>query len=378
MRITPIASPDTLYNEDPVLSDVAQALAAGGHETTEPVSTDTPGALLRGLRRLKPELVFNLSEQMGAGEDSTIGDAHVAALLEAAGLTYSGNGPQALFAAGDKSTAKKILAFHSIRSPDFATIYRGKVDWAHDLEFPLLVKAARQESSIGISTSSVVKNVKELLERIEYIHETFEQPALVEQYIEGREFYLGIVATGPEARDLRTLPPIELVFDGFPDELPKVASWEAKWEDEHPEYKGSRVRFPKDLPEEVAARVAEVARAAFDALGCRDYGRVDLRVNETGEIYVLEVNPNCYLAKESEFARAAKRDGIAYDDLILGLARAAAARRIERIERRIRRRAHEVAAKVVGAKETARKEPRPEKGERSKRKEDPEEKKEAR
>lgn len=377
MRITPIASPDTLYNEDPVLTDVAQALAGGGHEVTDPVSTETASKLVRGLRRAKPELVFNLAEQMGAGEESVIGDAHIAALMEALGHIYTGNGPQALFAAGDKSTAKKILAFHSIRSPDFATIYRGKVDWAHDLEFPLLVKAARQESSIGISTSSVVKNVKELLERIEYIHETFEQPALVEQYIEGREFYVGIVAAGPEARDLRTLPAIELVFDGFPDELPKVASWEAKWEDEHPEYKGSRVRFPRDLSQESAQRIAEVARAAFEALGCRDYGRVDLRVNDAGEIYVLEVNPNCYLAKESEFARAARRDGIAYDDLILGLTRAAAARRVERIERRIRRRAAEVAAKVAGTKEAAPKEAKPEKAERGRKKENSEEKKES-
>lgn len=351
MRITLIASPDTLYNEDPVLADVARALATGGHEVEEPISTETVAELTRGLRKTKPEVVFNLAEQMGAGEESVIGDAHVAALLEALGFTYTGTGPQALFAAGDKSIAKKILAFHSIRSPDFATIYRGKVDWAHDLEFPLLVKAARQESSIGISTSSVVKNVKELLERIEYIHETFEQPALVEQYIEGREFYVGVLAASPEARDLRTLPPIELVFDGFPDELPKVASWEAKWEDEHPEYKGCRVRFPKDLDPELAERVAGVARAAFEALDCRDYGRVDLRVTDGGEIYVLEVNPNCYLAKESEFARAAKRDGVAYDDLILGLARAAANRRVEKIERRIRRHAAEVAKKVAEARE---------------------------
>lgn len=365
MRITLIASADTLYNEDVVLTDVAQALAAGGHEVDEPVSTETVGELIRGLRKSKPEVVFNLAEQMGSGEESVIGDAHVTALLEALGFTYTGTGPQALFAAGDKSIAKKILAFHSIRSPDFATIYRGKVDWAHDLEFPLLVKAARQDSSIGISTSSVVKNVKELLERIEYIHESFEQPALVEQYIEGREFYVGVLAAGPEARDLRTLPPIELVFDRFPDELPKVASWEAKWEDEHPEYKGCRVRFPKDLNGELAERVAGCARAAFEALGCRDYGRVDLRVTDAGEIYVLEVNPNCYLAKENEFARAAKRDGIAYDDLILGLARAAAARRVEKIERRIRRHAAEVAAKVVAVRD----EKAAEKSERARKKE---------
>lgn len=363
MRIALLASPDTLFNQDPVLSDVAQALAPAGHEVAEPVSTETAATILRGLRKIKPELVFNLAEQIGSGEESALGDAHVAALLDAFGQAYTGNGPQALFSAGDKSIAKKLLAFHSIRTPDFATIYRGRVDWAHDLQFPLLVKAARQESSIGISTKSVVHNVKELLERIEYIHETYQQPALVEQYVEGREFYVGVLAMSPEPRDVRALPVIELVFDGFKGDTPKVATWEAKWEDEHPEYKGTKVRFPKDLPPELTERISQVALAAFDALGCRDYGRVDLRVTDQEEIYVLEVNPNCYLAKESEFARAAKKDGIAYDDLILALTRNAAARRVERLERRMRRRVAEVAARVAGVK------PENDKGERAKKKE---------
>lgn len=365
MRIALLASPDTLFNQDAVLADVTQALTSAGHEVADPVSTETAAAILRGLRKLQPELVFNLAEQIGSGEESALGDAHVAALLDAFGQTYTGNGPQALFSAGDKSIAKKLLAFHGIRTPDFATIYRGRVDWAHDLQFPLLVKAARQESSIGISTKSVVNNVKELLERIEYIHETYAQPALVEQYVEGREFYVGILAMSPEPRDVRALPVIELVFDGFKNDVPKVATYEAKWEDEHPEYKGSKVRFPKDLPAELTQRISQVALAAFDALGCRDYGRVDLRVTDKEEIYVLEVNPNCYLAKDSEFAQAARKDGIAYDDLILALTRNAAARRVERLERRMRRRVAEVAARVAGVKP----ENKGDKGERAKKKE---------
>jgi D-alanine-D-alanine ligase len=200
------------------------------------------------------------------------------------------------------------------------------VDWAGDIEFPVIVKPPEEDASLGITRKSVVRDIKELLETIGDLQAEYHSPVLVEQFIEGREFYVGVLGNV----DAKALPVIELDFSGFPADQPRIASWAAKWGDEGSgsgaEFEGTKSIFPTDLPDAWAEDMRRVAVDAFHALRLRDYARVDLRVNAAGEVHVIEVNPNCYLEAESEFARAAKQDGIEYGELIASILELASAR----------------------------------------------------
>ena len=209
-----------------------------------------------------------------------------------------------------------MLRFHGIQTPEFATLYRGAVDWAATLEFPVIVKPPQEDASLGITSASVVHEIKELFDRIDALQSEYKQPVLVEQFIDGREFYVGVLGNA----NAEALPVIELDFSGFPADKPRIASWEAKWGDDGDgsgaEYEGTRSIFPAGLDAELVERMQTVAVEAFDALRLRDYARIDMRVSASGEIYVIEVNPNCYLERESEFARSAAEAGMTYEELI--------------------------------------------------------------
>jgi D-alanine-D-alanine ligase len=225
-----------------------------------------------------------------------------------------------------------VLRFHGIQTPEFATVYRGALDWAGDIGFPLIVKPPQEDASIGITNGSVVNDLRELFSRIDSLQTEFGQPALVEQFVDGREYYVGVLGNAkPHA-----LPIVELDFSGLPVGTPRIASWDAKWgadgsgagpgAEASPEFAGTRSVFPTDLDEKLVERIQETAVNAFEALRLRDYARIDLRVTSDDEIFVIEVNPNCYLEKEAEFARAADRDGINYHKLIARLVELANAR----------------------------------------------------
>ena len=324
MRITILHTADAAGpTEDPVLPQLEAALAARGHATRRLVIDADVGPIVTAIAGARPELVFNLAESF-RGKSAL--ESNVAALLNLLGLRYTGSSPAGLLLAGDKSLTKKVLAFHGIRSPEFATVYRGSVDWAGDIAFPVIVKPPQEDASIGISAASIVHGLRELLERIDAIQAEYQQPALVEQYIEGREFYVGVLGNA----DPRALPLVELDFSGLPAGQPRIASWDAKWGDGSAtrglEYAGTRSVLPTDVPAELAARVQRVAVEAYQALRLRDYGRIDLRVTPAEEIYVIEVNPNCYLERSGEFARAAEAVGMVYEALIERIVELAAGR----------------------------------------------------
>ena len=298
--------------EDPVLAQVEAALRDAGHDVSRVAVEDQVEAVTTALRTTAPDLVFNLAESF-AGKSAL--DSNVAALLNLLGLRYTGSSPAGLLLAGDKSLAKKILGFHGVRSPQFATVMRGSVDWADKLSFPLIIKPAQEDASLGVTTGSVVHDVRELLQTVERIREEFGQPALVEEFIDGREFYIGVLGNeSPVA-----LPPMELDFTGFPEDRPRVASFAAKWGEDGAgsgeEYAGTRSVFP-ELEEDLRARLESAAIKAFQALRLRDYGRIDVRVNNAGEVFVIEANPNCYLESSGEFVRAAEKAGIPQPELI--------------------------------------------------------------
>jgi len=286
---------------------VLEALRANGHDAFFHELKDERSLL--DLARLEADLVFNLTEAY-AGDDSK--EAHVAAFLDLLELPYTGAGPQALFLAQDKALAKKVFTFHGIRTPSFASSYRGRIDHVDELKFPLIVKPSSEDSSIGIDAGSVVTSVKEMMDRIELLHERFDCPALIEEFIEGREIYVAVLGDEqPEA-----LPPVEMDLSKLPKGMPRIAGTEVKWEKGTEAYDATRSAVARDLPEDLARRIRETALAAYNALGLRDYGRIDLRVTPKGDIYVIEANPNPWLAPEAELALAAAAAGRDYPKLI--------------------------------------------------------------
>ena len=309
--------------EDPVLGQIERALRAGGHEPRRVMVDSEVEPLVRALTHEQPDLVINLAESF-AGKSAL--ESNIAALLNLLDLRYTGSSPAGLLVAGDKTLSKKVLRFHGIKTPEFATVYRGMVDWAGDVQFPLIVKPPQEDASLGITQKSIVHDVRELLEKIAEIQGEYQSPALAEQFIEGREYYVGVLGN----QNARALPVIELDFSKFPADRPRIASWEAKWGDEGDakgaEFEGTESIFPEDLPDDLRDRMQKAAVDAFHALRLRDYARIDMRVTDGGDIYIIEVNPNCYLEAKSEFARAAERDGMTYDALIGQIVELAAAR----------------------------------------------------
>lgn len=306
-----------------MLPQLEAALRANGHEPSRVVVDADIEPVIAALRAARPDLVFNLAESF-AGKSAL--ESSVAALLSLLGLRYTGSSPSGLVCAGDKSLTKPILAFHRIRTPEFATVYRGALEHAGELRFPVIVKPPQEDASVGISSASVVHDLRALLERLHELQARFGGPALMEEYVEGREFYVGVLGNASP----RALPVIELDFTGFPADRPRIASFEAKWGDEGrgtgAEFEGSRSVFPTDLDPQLAERMQQVAVECFQALRLRDYARIDLRVTAAGEIHVIEVNPNCYLERGAEFARAAERAGMPYQALVQQIVELAMAR----------------------------------------------------
>jgi D-alanine-D-alanine ligase len=330
MRITMLHSADALEPPvDPVLDQVASALETLDHQVTRvPVAADIV-PVITALQRARPELVFNLTESFNGISSQ---DSSLAALLNLLGLRYTGSSPSALMLAGDKSLTKKVLSFHGIQTPQFATVFRGALDHAGDIGFPLIVKPPQEDASIGITNKSIVHDLKELLSTIDALQSEFGTHVLLEEFVEGREFYVGVLGN----MNPQPLPVMEMDFSGLPAGAPKIASWEAKWgadgsgegpgAEASPEFAGTRSVFPDDLDEALVERIHQTAVNAYEALRLRDYARIDMRVKANGEIYVIEVNPNCYLERNAEFARSADKDGMNYHALIASIVEFASAR----------------------------------------------------
>jgi len=289
--------------------EIFDALAKLGHEPSYYVLDGRPQSLY-GLGKCGADLVFNLTESY-AGDDTK--EMNVAAYMDLLGLHYTGAGPHAHFLAQDKATAKKMFHFHEIRTPFFATAYRGNIDHAHDVKFPLIVKPQSEDGSIGIDAAAVVTGVKELMERVEYVQNEFDSPALIEEYIEGREIYASILGSYEKTE---VLPLVELDLSKLPEGMPKIASRDVKFETDSKAYKLTKSTIAEDLDEATVQKLSETALAAYRAVKLRDYGRIDMRLTSEGEVYVIEANPNPWLSSRHEFAMAAKKSGRSYTQLI--------------------------------------------------------------
>ena len=291
-----------------VEEEVADVLTKLGHEPVMHELDGTSKSLL-ALARIECDLVFNLSESFG---DDDTADFKIAGFLELLGKKYTGSGTHGLMLAQDKAIAKKIFAFHGIRTPVFAQSYRGRLDFSHDLQFPVIVKPAREDGSIGIEFSAVVNSIRELMERMDWLHQHFDSPVLIEEYVEGRELYVGVLGNDkPEA-----LPIVELDLSKLPEGTPRIAAAEVKWGKGTQAYRDTKSLIPTDLPEETVSLAQQTALAAYQALELRDYGRVDMRLQADGAVQVIEVNPNPWLSSRAELAMAARKSGRTYPQLV--------------------------------------------------------------
>ncbi len=314
MKITLLHTQDAVEPPvDPVLGQLEEALKSSGNDVSRLVVANEVEPIMRELLSAKPDLVFNLAESF---QGKSALESNIAALLNLLNLRYTGSSPSGLMLAGDKVLTKKVLAFHGILTAKFATVFRGTVDWAGDIKFPLLVKPPQEDASLGITQKSIVNDVQELLNVMGTMQEEFKSAVLVEEFIDGREFYVGVLGNS----EITTFPIVEMDFSKYPKDLPKIASYDAKWgvdgEGTGAEFEGTQSIFPTDVPEALEQKMQAVAKDAFQALRLRDYARIDLRVTAQEEIYVIEANPNCYLERESEFARSAQKSGMEYPDLI--------------------------------------------------------------
>jgi len=288
--------------------EIHEALRTNGHSPFY-LELDGTAESLKTLADTECDLVFNLTESW-AGDDTK--DINLAAYLDLLARKYTGAGPSGLHLAQNKSLAKKIFAFHGIRTPYFASVHRGRLDWSHDLQFPVIVKPAREDGSIGINFNALCESIKDLMERIHELHEQFDAPVLIEEYIEGREMYVGVLGNGePEA-----LPVVELDLSRLPEGTPRIAGSEVKWEKGTVAYKVTKSILPGDLDDATTEALQQTAVQAFRALELRDYSRIDMRLTAEGKVYVLEVNPNPWLHSTAEFAMAAKKSGRDYPALI--------------------------------------------------------------
>jgi D-alanine-D-alanine ligase len=256
------------------------------------------------LRRHRPAAVVNLCESL-AGDSR--GEMAVPCLLDILGIPYTGSPALALGLALHKHKAKEVLRARGVSTPLFMLVERLEDLSAVELPFPLIVKPTREDASVGVDSDSVVNDRAGLGRAVERVLRLFAQPALVEQYIAGKEVYVPILGNTPR----RTFPLTEIRFGAYFDTRPNIVTYKGKWDPRSPDYQNSGVG-PAQLDALTEARCVRTAFAAFEALECRDYGRVDLRVTPAGEPYVIEVNPNCDLHPEAGFSNAARAAGLDY------------------------------------------------------------------
>lgn len=288
-----------------VAEEVCETLCQAGIEATLVPLQRSMLTFLRKLRELNVEVVVNLCEGFFGNPQW---EANVAAVMEVLQIPFTGNGSRTLALCQDKHQAKAIL--NSFNLPVAPSQLITSAEEMVDLKFPVIVKPNSEDASVGVHPESVVRDQEALAAMVEKIVRTYNQPAIVEEFIDGREFNIAILEDG----EPRALPVSEIDFSNMPEGYPRICSYEAKWLQDHILYKATPPICPARINDELSLRLQEMAVNAFKVMGCRDYARVDFRMNEQGEIFILEVNPNPDISLDAGYARALKAAGIDYPE----------------------------------------------------------------
>jgi len=290
--------------------DVIEALHALGHETRVVGGATDISEVRHVLEEWKPHIVFNLLEEFGG---TGVYVPYLLGWLELMGMPFTGCNPVGLQLADSKQLMKKVLRYHRIPSPDFALFPRGRVVRRPPrLQLPLIVKSAVAHGSVGISQASVVATDEKLAERVEFVHERLNTDALAEEYIEGRELYVGLLGN----QRLESFPIWELTFANLAEGAPAIATEKVKWDLAYQKRLGVRTGPARALPAGVAERMVRLGKRVYRTLGLSGYARMDFRLTEAGDLFLLEPNPNPDLALDEDFALSAKAGGMAYEQLI--------------------------------------------------------------
>jgi len=264
------------------------------------------------LERFSPDVIFNFVESV---EGISSFEAYHAGLFELLGYEFTGNTPQCLGICLNKYKTKLILSSYGIKTPGAITIKAGEdIDIENfNLKYPVIMKLLTEDASIGISEHSVVKGSVEMKKQFDFLKETYKQDIIIEEYIDGRELNVAILGG-------KALPISEIEFTGLPDELPKIVTYDGKWIENSVYYENTIPRCPAVIEEKLKKAVEETALLSYNAMGCRDYARVDIRVNSSGVPFVIEVNPNPDISTDSGFARASAANGISHPELLKTIA----------------------------------------------------------
>lgn len=290
--------------------DVVSTLKKLGHDVRPLGVKSDLGVIRAAIGEWKPHIAFNLLEEF---DGVALYDQHVVSYLELLHMPYTGCNPRGLMLARDKALAKKVFAFHRIPYPEFIVIPQGRtVKRPKSLAFPLIVKSISEEASLGISQASIVDEDDKLKERVAFIHHSVGSGALIERYIEGREFYVGVMGNG----HLQALPVWELIMDNLPDDAKRIATQRVKWSRKYQDKYGITSREAKNLPVGKAEQIQDLAKRVYRALALSGYARIDLRMDEQGQLYVLEANPNPQIARDEDFADSAEKASYHYTELL--------------------------------------------------------------
>jgi D-alanine-D-alanine ligase len=290
--------------------DVISHLKGAGHEVRPIGISDSLSDLRREIIDWRPDIVFNLLEEFdGIGTY----DQHVVAFLELMRQPYTGCNPRGMLLSRDKVLSKQLLSYHRIPTPQFLVFPRGKkLRIPRKLRYPLFVKSSTEDASLGIAHASVVADERQLRERIAFMHEQIHSDALVEEYIEGRELYVGVLGNDR----LKVLPPWEMSFGSLPENLPAIATRKVKWDRRYQEKYGITTAAAAELPDGTAARLEQLCKRIFRALHLTGYARMDFRLRDDGELFVLEANANPNLSAQEDFAQSARPAGFDYEALL--------------------------------------------------------------
>jgi D-alanine-D-alanine ligase len=290
--------------------DVVTTLRDMGHRVQPLGVRGDLGVIRQAIEEWKPHICFNLLEEF---DGVAVYDQNVVGYLELLRMPYTGCNPRGLMLARDKAIAKKLLSYHRIEVPEFAVFrQRNAIRRPKALAFPLIVKSLSQEASIGISQRSIVEHDEALTERVQFIHQSVGTDAIVERYIAGRELYVGVLGN----QRFQVFPIWELHFTNMPEESWRIATRRVKWSHAYQKRHGITSDAAKDLPEGAAEKIARLAKRVYRVLELSGYARIDLRLDEQGQAYVLEANPNPQIAYGEDFAESAARAGLSYEALM--------------------------------------------------------------